>query len=194
MKSVDIQAHIFSSLEESLSLSTSVPQLSGKYNCTKLDTVASLRNLLPFLPLSAPSLASRLQRLGTYHSAPRNATYNAASSQYASTIWAGASLEQSPVTSITGTFTVPTISAPAGATDSATTSYCGGAWVGIDGVTNICVDGGLMQAGVNWCTLNGVTTYTPWSEYWPEEAQVNFDNFPVVAGDQIRVTIRGCYG
>lgn len=104
-----------------------------------------------------------------------------------STTWGGAVLQSTDVTSVTGTFTIPSVSAPSGGDPS--TSYCGSAWVGIDGVSNICVNGGLMQAGISWCVQNGAATYTPWSEYFPAEAQINFDNFPVAVGDQIQVTI-----
>ncbi|OKL63329.1 hypothetical protein UA08_01732 [Talaromyces atroroseus] len=100
--------------------------------------------------------------------------------------WAGAYLNTSDVTSATGTFTVPTISVPPGGDSS--TNYCGCAWVGIDGVTNLC-DGALMQAGVDWCIQDGVASYSAWYEWWPAEAQQFWDDVTVSAGDVITVSV-----
>jgi hypothetical protein len=66
------------------------------YNLTNLDTLASIRALLPFFLLLASS--SQSSRPGTYNHTPKTATYNAAKSQYTSTIWASAFIEQNPVT------------------------------------------------------------------------------------------------
>jgi hypothetical protein len=73
--------------------------------------------------------------------------------------------------------------------------YCGTAWVGIDGQGQDC-DGGLIQAGIDWCIQDGVVTYTPWSEWWPAEDQVNWNHLTVEQGDliSINVTVNGRTG
>jgi Peptidase A4 family len=105
---------------------------------------------------------------------------------YDFTNWAGAFLDTTDVTSVTGTFTVPTPSIPSGGDSS--TDYCGCAWVGIDGISNFC-SGGLMQAGVNWCIENGETSYQAWYEWYPAEAQQYWDDISVSAGDVITVSV-----
>ncbi|EEA27279.1 hypothetical protein TMatcc_004431 [Talaromyces marneffei ATCC 18224] len=106
---------------------------------------------------------------------------------YTFTNWAGAFLRNTAVTSVTGTFVIPKPSMPAGGNSG--TSYCGCAWVGLDGISNFCPNGGLIQAGVNWCVENGVTSFAAWHEWWPAEAMQYWDNVSVSAGDSITVTI-----
>jgi hypothetical protein len=158
--------------------------------------VFSVKSFVPLLlagaavanPVAKPA-ASRLRR----HPSPASFTNNTGADTTAETIgtytfptWSGAFLDTTDVTSVTGTFTVPTPSLPDGGDSS--TAYCGCAWVGIDGVTNFC-SGGLMQAGVNWCIEDGVPSYSAWYEWWPAEAQQTYDDISVTAGDQITVTI-----
>ena len=101
--------------------------------------------------------------------------------------WAGAFLDTTNVTGVTGTFTVPTITAPAGG--GWNTTYCGCAWVGLDGISNFCPNGGLMQAGVNWCVADGETNYEAWYEWWPAQYQQFWYDVKISAGDSITVTI-----
>lgn len=119
--------------------------------------------------------------------APADEASAATLGTYTFTNWAGAFLNTTDVTGVTGTFTVPTPSAPAG--DDASTSYCGCAWVGLDGISNFCPNGALMQAGVNWCVENGVSSFVAWYEWWPAESQQDWDDISVSAGDSITVTI-----
>lgn len=106
---------------------------------------------------------------------------------YTFTNWAGAFLDTDDVTGVTGTFVIPTPSAPPGG--NASTLYCGCAWVGLDGISNFCPNGGLMQAGVNWCVEDGVPDFVAWYEWWPAESQQYWENIDVTAGDSITVTI-----
>lgn len=152
----------------------------------------SFSKLLPVL-LAGTALAVPDRRGITRISSERPGVYTnnsrpgiAATVDYTDTNWAGAITEETDVTYVSGSFEVPAVSMPAGGDSS--TSYCGTAWVGIDGWGNDC-SGGLIQAGVNWCIQNGAVSYTPWSEWWPAEAQVNFDNFAVSQGDLITVSV-----
>jgi Peptidase A4 family len=146
----------------------------------------SVRKLVPLVFASASVAVPTTQHVGNSRTVKFKETSETAAT-VDSPIWAGALLEESGVTSAVGTFTLPNVSMPDGGDPS--TSYCGSAWVGIDGVTNVCVNGALMQSGVSWCIQNGVTTYTPWYEYWPAEAQEKLLDFDVSVGDEIQVTI-----
>ncbi|KAH8705534.1 putative aspergillopepsin-2 precursor [Talaromyces proteolyticus] len=101
--------------------------------------------------------------------------------------WAGAILESSGVTSVVGTFTIPQPQLPSGADSS--TSYCGCAWLGIDGDSDVCPNGGLLQAGTAWCIQGNTPSFYAWYEWWPAQEMITFDNFDVTAGDEITVTI-----
>ncbi|KAJ9298218.1 hypothetical protein DTO271G3_3823 [Paecilomyces variotii] len=101
--------------------------------------------------------------------------------------WAGALIQSSDITSVTGTFTVPHPKVPSGGNDS--TAYCGCAWVGIDGDGSDCPNGGLIQAGASWCIEDGITSFNAWYEWYPAQALTIFDDFDVEAGDEIKVTV-----
>ncbi|KAJ9254430.1 putative aspergillopepsin-2 precursor [Paecilomyces variotii] len=101
--------------------------------------------------------------------------------------WAGALIQSSDITSVTGTFTVPYPEVPLGGNSS--TAYCGCAWVGIDGDGADCPNGGLIQAGASWCIEDGITSFNAWYEWFPAQALTTFDNFDVEAGDEIKVTV-----
>jgi hypothetical protein len=97
------------------------------------------------------------------------------SSSPSTTIWAGY-LEQasSPFTSVSGTFTVPTVRGTP--TNSVTP------WVGIDGYG--VAD--LIQAGVAAIGGNSTTSYEAWWDTVPSPVQ---DQFSAAAGDTISVNI-----
>lgn len=155
-------------------------------------TMPSISKLIPLLlastalamPRSARRVFSSTERPGIYTNTTRPSI--ASTIDYTDTNWAGAITEETDVTHVSGAFEIPAISMPTGGDPS--TSYCGTAWVGIDGWGNDC-NGGLIQAGVNWCIQNGAVTYTPWSEWWPAEYQINFDNFEVSQGDLVSVSV-----
>ncbi|EEA28821.1 hypothetical protein TMatcc_002828 [Talaromyces marneffei ATCC 18224] len=136
------------------------------------------------MPRSARRGLSTNERPGVYTNSTRPSI--AATIDYTDSNWAGAVTEETQVTHVSGAFEIPRVYMPAGGDPS--TSYCGTAWVGIDGWGNDC-NGGLIQAGVNWCIQNGAVTYTPWSEWWPAEYQINFDNFEVSQGDLVSVSV-----
>lgn len=160
--------------------------------------VFSIKTLAPLLlagtalasPASIPA-ARRFRGGGSTSyknfTAPADEASAATLGTYTFTNWAGAFLDTTDVTGVTGTFVVPTPSAPAGG--AASTSYCGCAWVGLDGISNFCPNGALMQAGVNWCIENGVSSFVAWYEWWPAEAQQYWDDITVSAGDSITVTV-----
>ncbi|MES1247908.1 MAG: G1 family glutamic endopeptidase [Actinomycetota bacterium] len=91
--------------------------------------------------------------------------------------WSGYIDRGGPFTSVTGTFTVPTVTADAGTDNSQ--------WVGIDGDSNQ----DLIQAGVAE-TVSGfsgrVTVYAWWEILPAAETPVTL---PVAMGDQVTVTI-----
>ncbi|UKZ80989.1 hypothetical protein TrVFT333_008756 [Trichoderma virens FT-333] len=95
--------------------------------------------------------------------------------------WAGAALTTSGVTEVSGTFTVPKPSIPAGG--SSRTEYCGAAWVGIDGYSNA----DLIQTGVLWCVEGGQFLYEAWYEYLPASL-VAYSGISVTAGSVVTVT------
>ncbi|KAH0497693.1 hypothetical protein TgHK011_004982 [Trichoderma gracile] len=98
-----------------------------------------------------------------------------------STNWAGAAITTSGITEVSGTFTVPRPSVPAGG--SSREEYCGAAWVGIDGYS----DADLIQTGVLWCVEDGEYLYEAWYEYLPA-ALVAYSGISVTAGSVVTVT------
>lgn len=108
---------------------------------------------------------------------------------YEFTNWAGAFLEGTAMTGVTGTFVVPQPSVPLGGNEP---TYCGCAWIGLDGISNFCPNGGLFQAGVNWCidnTNTSSTSFSAWHEWYPAVSQQFWDDITISAGDSITVTI-----
>ncbi|KAJ7736539.1 peptidase A4 family-domain-containing protein [Mycena maculata] len=97
--------------------------------------------------------------------------------------WAGASWESAAGTykTVTGTFVVPTPSAPSGGSGS----YAASAWVGIDGDT---CDTGILQTGVDFTIDNGRTSYDAWYEFYPA-ASIDFSGLTVAAGDTITASV-----
>ncbi|PTB69243.1 hypothetical protein BBK36DRAFT_1137691 [Trichoderma citrinoviride] len=98
-----------------------------------------------------------------------------------STNWAGAAITTSGITEVSGTFTVPRPSPPAGG--SSRDEYCGAAWVGIDGYS----DADLIQTGVLWCVEDGEYLYEAWYEYLPASL-VEYSGISVTAGSVVTVT------
>jgi hypothetical protein len=94
--------------------------------------------------------------------------------------WSGYAVESGPYTSVTGTFTVPSLVDPP--TDAIVSE-----WVGIDGATNP----DLIQAGVEEdYEVPGCPglCIQPWWEILPQ-ASTNITDVTVSAGDQVTVTI-----
>ena len=97
--------------------------------------------------------------------------------------WAGAVLIGSGYKSVTGTITVPTPKKPTGG--SSTTQYAASAWVGIDGDT---CSSAILQTGVDFLIQGSSVSFDAWYEWYPDYAY-DFSNFPVKAGDQIKMTV-----
>jgi hypothetical protein len=94
--------------------------------------------------------------------------------------WSGDYVTSGPYTSVTGTFTVPSLVAPI-----ATNSYAT-EWVGIDGATNT----DLIQAGVDEYQSPECASFcvSPWWEILPAES-TSIADVTVDAGDQVTVSI-----
>ncbi|KAK4552071.1 hypothetical protein LTR86_010607 [Recurvomyces mirabilis] len=97
--------------------------------------------------------------------------------------WAGAVIESSGITTVTGTFTIPTVKEPSGGSSS--TEYGAAAWVGIDG--NQC-GSAILQTGVEFFVEGTQTAYQAWYEWYPDYSY-NFPSFPVSPGQQIQATV-----
>jgi hypothetical protein len=91
--------------------------------------------------------------------------------------WAGYALAAGPYRSVTGQWTVPTVSPTGRSSYSAQ-------WVGVDGVSNES----LIQAGTQANFVNGTPRYSAWWEILPAPA-VAIRTLTVRAGDVISVTI-----
>lgn len=93
-----------------------------------------------------------------------------------STNWSGYAADGGTFTSVTGTWTVPTVSATAAGSDAA--------WVGIGGLDTE----DLIQAGtMSNVTGDGAVTYQAWIEMLPDSARMI--PLSVTAGDSVTVTI-----
>ncbi|KAF8342494.1 peptidase A4 family-domain-containing protein [Amanita rubescens] len=93
--------------------------------------------------------------------------------------WAG-SIQNSTkgtFTTVTGTFVVPTPSAPEGFSS---------VWVGIDGFT--CPTKALLQTGVQLNLVNDTVSYQAWYEWFPADT-IYFDNITINSGDEVRLTV-----
>ena len=108
---------------------------------------------------------------------------NTTQAQYSSN-WAGAVLIGSGYTTVTGEFTVPSVSAPSGA-GSFEEESCASAWVGIDGDT---CETAILQTGIDFCYQGGQASYSAWYEWYPDYAY-DFSGISISEGDSIKVTV-----
>jgi len=97
--------------------------------------------------------------------------------------WSGYAINIANVTSVTGTFTVPTISGP-GSIGDLTPDLS--AWVGIDGYTS----GTVEQLGIagNWDDATGKAVYTAWWEMYPR-VSTTIKSMTISAGDSITASV-----
>ncbi|KAJ6164089.1 aspergillopepsin [Penicillium chermesinum] len=136
--------------------------------------------------LASAALASPLSKRSVRQSTPAKKLVTDVEAQtVSSSNWAGAVLQSGTVSSVTGTFTVPTPQAPNGGDPN--TNYCAAIWVGIDGSS---CQSAILQTGVNVCIQNGVPSYGAWYEWFPQ-AMIGWDSstLSINAGDQIRATV-----
>lgn len=119
-------------------------------------------SLLASLALASPMMDWAKQELQARHAARQSNRFRASgdggfgnitADTVESSNWGGSAIVTSGVTEISGTFTIPKPSPPSGG--STRTSYCGAAWVGIDGYSNSA----LIQTGVLWCVQGSSYEY-----------------------------------
>ena len=114
-------------------------------------------------------------------------------SNVSSTNWSGYAVTGSSVSSVSGVWTVPTMTAGT----SSTTTYYAAFWVGIDGYSSSTVE----QTGILAETTGATTTYLAWFEFYPspmyEIVQTTTVNHrttttpaPVAAGDVISASVK----
>jgi len=143
------------------------------------------------LPSSRDRFERRLARRAAGHqsnprlpaiSDNRVAASNVSHVQYSSN-WAGGVISESSATwtAVTGTFVVPTPSAPSGSR----TAYAS-AWVGIDGDT---CGNAILQTGVDFNVENGAVSFDAWYEWYPDYAY-DFSGISFSAGDTVTVTVK----
>ncbi|KAM6491186.1 Peptidase A4 family domain containing protein [Amanita muscaria] len=108
------------------------------------------------------------------------AATNASNDASYSSNWAGAVWDYPANTfyKVTGTFTVPTPSAPNGVAS---------VWVGIDGHSASCRS--ILQTGISMYYQDDVVSYKPWYEWLPDKSHQYIDLLDVNAGDDIRLTV-----
>jgi hypothetical protein len=104
-------------------------------------------------------------------------TAAASSFGWASLNWSGYAVTGTNFTGVTGSWTVPTVTASRGFAYSAS-------WVGIDGFNN----GNLIQTGTEQDTLFGITRYYAWWEILPA-AETQITAFTVKPGDKMTASI-----
>ncbi|KZT03719.1 uncharacterized protein LAESUDRAFT_729020 [Laetiporus sulphureus 93-53] len=142
--------------------------------------------------LAAPrgsGLASRLARraAGTHRSQPLKAVEHSTGTDVSNVVysgnWAGAVYAEpsGTFTAVTGTFTVPTPSAPGGGGGS----YSASAWVGIDGDT---CGNAILQTGLDFTVSGGSVSYDAWYEWYPDYAH-DFSGISFSAGDSVQVNV-----
>ncbi|HTT86720.1 MAG TPA: G1 family glutamic endopeptidase [Acidimicrobiales bacterium] len=105
---------------------------------------------------------------------------------WASRNWSGYAITGSRYTSVSGTWTVPTVNTPPKKAQRRR-DFFSGTWVGVDGFTPSSHPN-LIQAGTEQDYLKGHTFYQAWWEILPA-AETPIPSVPVHAGDSVTVTI-----
>ncbi|MDH2902211.1 MAG: G1 family endopeptidase [archaeon] len=101
-----------------------------------------------------------------------------ADSSTCSTNWSGYADNAGPVTNVSGSWTVPTLSCP-----SSGSTYVA-IWVGIDGYSSSTVE----QTGVLGQCSSGKASYSAWYEFYPS-ASVTISGFSVSPGDNVTANV-----
>jgi len=119
--------------------------------------------------------------------AARVAAGNATHVTLESTNWAGGILTAPPAgqtfNSVSGQFTVPTPSKPAGISGS---SFAASAWVGIDGDT---AQNAILQTGIDFnLASSGAVSFDAWFEWFPL-ASTDFTGISIAAGNVIALSV-----
>jgi hypothetical protein len=137
--------------------------------------IGSLMLLAVFSPALAP--ADTLMAPGMY-------VERTSGSSWYSTNWSGYAVTGSKgsVTSVNGSWTVPTVTSGA----SRTTAYYSSFWVGIDGFNSSTVE----QIGTDSDIQNGNAVYYAWYEFYPQAmVQISTTTYPVHPGDKMSATV-----
>ena len=141
---------------------------------------------------TAASAAAQAPRIAipepTTTPGPETSFVHAVHQTWASRNWSGYAISGSGFTSISGSWTVPTVRAPLKKAQRRRSQYSG-TWVGIDGFTSCGRSGGcLIQAGTEQDYLRGQTFYQAWWEVLPA-AETPIASITVHPGDSMTVTI-----
>lgn len=141
--------------------------------------VALMGVALAALLLFSPTVAGARQR--TIRNLPRvvapHALQSARNAGWQSENWSGYAITGGTYTSVTGTWTVPTV------TPSPTDAYSS-SWVGIDGYD----DSDLIQAGTEQDSIGGRAAYHAWWEILPA-AETPISSITVSPGDTVQASI-----
>ncbi|WP_051967453.1 G1 family glutamic endopeptidase [Kitasatospora mediocidica] len=97
--------------------------------------------------------------------------------RHADNIWAGYAATGETYTSVTGSWTVPSLNC------SATPNSSVSPWIGLDGWSSQTVE----QIGFDQDCTNGVAGYYPWVEMYPADS-IYFTE-PVAAGDRVTASV-----
>ncbi|KAJ7782757.1 aspergillopepsin [Mycena metata] len=133
--------------------------------------------------LARRAAGSRLSSPRLPSNGPAALASNVTNAEFSSN-WAGASFESPAGTykAVTGTFVVPSPTAPSGGSST----FAASAWVGIDGDT---CGTAILQTGIDFTVSNGRVSYDAWFEYFPAFA-TDFTGIPacIAAGNTIKLT------
>ena len=114
---------------------------------------------------------------------PGGISAKTATDQWASRNWSGYAIDSGTYTSVSGSWTVPTVIAPATHPRKA---YFSSTWVGIDGFN--FNDGDLIQAGTEQDWVDGTAFYQAWWEILPAD-ETPISSIAVSPGNVMTVTI-----
>ncbi len=130
--------------------------------------------------LAAPAQAGASPVITNWYRLPAaHGAHGATRSTWSSSNWSGYA-ETGHFTSISGSWTVPSVTAGANDSDSA---WFSSAWLGIDGFN----DTHLIQTGTEQDFYGGTTHYSAWWEILPKAESVI--PYPVSQGDSMEATI-----
>ncbi|HEX4216583.1 MAG TPA: G1 family glutamic endopeptidase [Candidatus Dormibacteraeota bacterium] len=136
---------------------------------------AALAALLFMAPTSASAGHATIRNLPRV--VPAHSLQAARNAGWQSENWSGYAITGSTYTSVTGTWTVPTVQ------PSSSDAYSS-SWVGIDGYN----DGDLIQTGTEQDSIGGQAEYQAWWEILPA-AETPISSITVSPGDTIRASI-----
>ncbi|KAN0094761.1 Peptidase A4 family domain containing protein [Tylopilus felleus] len=149
------------------------------FNLALFSSLLLAPSILAVPAASGPRIARRRNghqsQLSSYLAQPNGTVTNTADTDnWAGAVWAKG---KGTFNSVTGTFAVPTPSGAQGTSASA--------WVGIDG--DSC-KAGILQTGVDFTVSSNGPTYSSWYEWYPAPSY-EFTNFPISAGDVIKLSV-----